>query len=399
MSLFSVNTDQKVLIPLEGTKLSEQQLTERYDLQEWLVSHPKALGEELLIIQKEFSGFDGTGERLDLLALDTEGRLVLIENKRDESGRDAVWQAIKYASYVATFTVEDIENIFEQYLLKYKPKYLELDDSAYDVEHIKETAKSIIQSFLEDNQEINAEIPILNSRNSQRIILVAGEFRREVTSTALWLIERGIEVKCVKVSPHILNGQLLVQIQQIIPIPEASEYMVLLNRKDAAEFSVKTRRNDKTDIRYQYWEQLLEYFSKLNNHLYNNISPKNDHWLNTGSGISGCVYTLLFLQKELRVEFAMGRSKAEENKLLFDFFSKHKLQIEESFGQPLEWLRLDTKKSSRIQFSIIADGYDHNSWENHFKWHLQNIEKLEKAFKPLIGEAYKVLNNTDLQQF
>ncbi|UIP25040.1 DUF4268 domain-containing protein [Acinetobacter towneri] len=42
-----------------------------------------------------------------------------------------------------------------------------------------------------------------------------------------------------------------------------------------------------------YWEELLEYFSKFNNRLYNNISPKSDHWLNTGSGISGCAYTLL----------------------------------------------------------------------------------------------------------
>ena len=53
----------------------------------------------------------------------------------------------------------------------------------------------------------------------------------------------------------------------------------------------------------------------------------------------------------------------------------------------------DDKKSSRIQLSILVDGYDNTSWEQHFKWHLQNIERLEKAFKPLIGEAYKALNN------
>ena len=41
----------------------------------------------------------------------------------------------------------------------------------------------------------------------------------------------------------------------------------------------------------------------------------------------------------------------------------------------------------------MVDGYDNTSWEQHFKWHLQNIERLEKAFKPLIGEAYKALNN------
>ena len=49
---------------------------------------PGCLGEELLIIQKEFSGFDDTQERLDLLALDKDGRLVVIENKLDDSGRD-----------------------------------------------------------------------------------------------------------------------------------------------------------------------------------------------------------------------------------------------------------------------------------------------------------------------
>ncbi len=63
---------------------------------------PESLGEELLIIQKEFDGFDETRERLDLLALDKQGSLVVIENKLDDSGRDVVWQALKYASYCSS---------------------------------------------------------------------------------------------------------------------------------------------------------------------------------------------------------------------------------------------------------------------------------------------------------
>jgi len=99
MSLYTVDTANKKLKPLDITQLKQHNLTERYDLQEWLVSHPEALGEELLIIQKEFDGFDGTGERLDLLALDTKGQLVLIENKRDDSGRDAVYKLISPPKY------------------------------------------------------------------------------------------------------------------------------------------------------------------------------------------------------------------------------------------------------------------------------------------------------------
>jgi len=60
------------------------------------------LGEELLILQEEFDGWDETRERLDVLALDKNGRLVIIENKLDDSGKDVVWQAQKYAAYCSS---------------------------------------------------------------------------------------------------------------------------------------------------------------------------------------------------------------------------------------------------------------------------------------------------------
>jgi len=391
MSLYTVDTTNKKLRPLDGTKLSEQQLTERYDLQEWLVSHPEALGEELLIIQKEYNGFDGTGERLDLLALDTQGRLVLIENKRNDSGRDAVWQAIKYASYVAPFTSDDIEDVYARYLLKNKPHIPDLDDNAYDGDQVHNTARYLIQSFLGKNQETDIQIDTLNPRNSQRIILVAGEFRKEVTNTALWLIDREIDVKCVKVSPYMLSGQLLVDIQQIIPVPEASEYMVRLTRKDAEEVTAKIKRNDSTDMRYQYWEQLLRYFLQQNNTLYNNISPKTDHWLSAATGVSQCTYHLIFLQKALRVDIEFARKNVVENKKLFDFFYERKDEIELKFGHALSWLKLDDRKSSRIEFCIEVDAYRQELWQKHTLWHLEHIQKLENAFRPYMAEAYQVI--------
>ena len=58
---------------------------------EWLANNPTSLGEDLLIIQKEFMDLM-TPERLDLLALDKQGNLVIIENKLDDTGRDVTWQ-------------------------------------------------------------------------------------------------------------------------------------------------------------------------------------------------------------------------------------------------------------------------------------------------------------------
>jgi RecB family endonuclease NucS len=102
--MFTVNYQTNRISPVKTKSFNELGLTERKHLQEWLAHEPSALGEELLIIQKEFDGFDDTRERLDLLALDKDGNLVIIENKLDDSGRDVVWQALKYASYCASLT-------------------------------------------------------------------------------------------------------------------------------------------------------------------------------------------------------------------------------------------------------------------------------------------------------
>jgi RecB family endonuclease NucS len=67
---------------------------ERTTLQESIANKPSRLGDKLLATQKEFSGFSNTNERLDILALDKQGSLVLIENKLDDTARDVTLQAL-----------------------------------------------------------------------------------------------------------------------------------------------------------------------------------------------------------------------------------------------------------------------------------------------------------------
>ena len=97
--LFRVNLENRESDRVEEVDFSRMGLRERKDIQEWVAANPGILGDDLLIIGKEFSGFDLTNERLDLLAVDSNGKLVVIELKRDDTGADAHWQAIKYASY------------------------------------------------------------------------------------------------------------------------------------------------------------------------------------------------------------------------------------------------------------------------------------------------------------
>lgn len=114
--MYILDKDSNQLLNAEPTTFKEQKLKERQHLQEWIAKNPKVLGEELLVIQKEFDGFSDTHERLDLLALDKGGKLVVIENKLDDSGRDVTWQAIKYASYCSSMSQDEIVSIFAKYL-------------------------------------------------------------------------------------------------------------------------------------------------------------------------------------------------------------------------------------------------------------------------------------------
>ena len=186
-------------------------LGEVQHLQEWIRTKPNMLGERLLIINKEFSGWDKTSERLDLLALDEDGNLVVIENKLDNSGKDVTWQALKYASYCSTLTHDQIVQIFQDYLNK-------LGTS--------KDAEDELRDFFEE--EVYSGIRL---NNEQRIILVAADFRIEVTSTVLWLLERNVDIKCIKVTPSKHGENIFIDVEQIIPIKEAEEYQVKLGVK------------------------------------------------------------------------------------------------------------------------------------------------------------------------
>ena len=192
--MYKVNRSENRLVRLEERRFSDLNLHERDHLQEWLVQMPEALGEDLLIIQKEFDGFEDTRERLDVLALDKEGRLVVVENKLDDSGRDVVWQALKYVAYCSSLKKAEIVDICQKYLDRWSKG---------------SNAATNLCEFLEID---DLDGTVLNAGNEQRLMLVAANFRKEVTSTVLWLIGHGIRVQCFRVVPYGFEQELLIDL-------------------------------------------------------------------------------------------------------------------------------------------------------------------------------------------
>lgn len=377
--MYQIDKAHNRIIRLEEKKFSDLKFSERGHLQEWLANEPTAFGEELLIIQKEFDGFDDTNERLDLLALDKDGNLVIIENKLDDSGRDVVWQALKYASYCSTLKKEQIGEIYQKYLDKYEAG---------------KNAQTMIYEFL---NEPNFGEVVINKDNQQRLIFVAAKFRKEVTATVLWLLQHNIQLKCFKATPYSMGDNLLLNLEQIIPIPEAAEYMIGISQKEAEVKIIEKEAKDRHRIRQEFWGKALEVLRASKTDLFNNISPSKDHWIGAGSGISGCPYNLIFGNKVIRVETQIARGSKAENKFIFESLFKQKVQIESTFGHELSWERLDDKKSSYIRYGYAVDGYNRDNWPQMIDWLLEHVIKLELAFKKPLADAMQALKNSGIE--
>ncbi|WP_425040857.1 DUF4268 domain-containing protein [Primorskyibacter sp. S187A] len=359
--MFRVDLTQNRLSRLVQKRFADLNLRERDHLQEWLANQPDALGEELLIIQKEFDGFDETRERLDLLALDKDGNLVVIENKLDDSGRDVTWQALKYTAYVSGLTKTQIVDIYQQYLDRYEGGG---------------NAAVRICEFMEVEE---LEETVLNPGNDQRMIFIAANFRREVTATVLWLLSRGIRAQCFKVTPFSFGEELMVDIQQIIPTPEAADFMIGMSSKENEEKAVQDTQRKRDKVRLDFWEATLEQMSRDGVSLFANISPGRGHWLSAGFGVRSCSFQLIFLRKEARVQLSLDRPNKAENKWLFDRLFAQKEQIEAEFGSELIWRRMDGNKQSLIVFEAEFDGDNRDMWPEISRWLSEHISKLEAA--------------------
>jgi len=377
--MYRVDLTQNRISRLTQRRFSELGLRERDHLQEWLVYQPDALGEELLIIQKEFDGFNETRERLDLLALDKEGNLVVIENKLDDSGRDVTWQALKYTAYVSSLNKSQIIDIYQQYLDRYCGGG---------------NAVAQLCEFLEIEE---LEETVLNPGSGQRMIFIAANFRREVTATVLWLLSRGIKAQCFRVMPFVYGDELFVDLQQIIPTPEAADYMIGISKKEAEEAAAQGAQKRRYDVRMQFWSVALDKLRTDGVTTFANISPSSSNWLTAGSGLRSCQYSMIFGRNEARVEISISRPDAAENKWVFDQLARHQEEIESTFGAKLDWRRMDDKKQCRIVYAQPFDGYNKDNWAEIAGWLSQHVRQLEVTFSQRLIELARSIKLYDLE--
>ena len=371
--MFIIDKEKNRISSLSKKTFTELGFKERENLQEWIANNPEALGEELLIIQKEFDGFNDTRERLDLLALDKQGNIVVIENKLDDSGRDVTWQVLKYASYASSLNKENILKIYQSYLGN--------TGNAED---------KLREFFNKEFGELN-----LNQGSKQRIIMVAGLFRKEVTSTVLWLMSYNVRIQCFKVTPYVLGDNLFLDLEQILPLKDADQYIISMAEKVRDDIASQESSNTSNNLRLEFWEQFIN-FNNSKNSFTKNLSPSRDSWIGISIGISGISINSVVSKNYARNEIYINRGDKQKNKEIFDFFEKHKSEIENEYGNHLEWERMDDRVTCRIKDQLNeVNVFNKEDWGKMNDFLQTTLVKMEKAFREPVKKLSQHLKNSN----
>ena len=142
-------------------------------------------------------------------------------------------------------------------------------------------------------------------------------------------------------------------------------------------------------IRFQFWTQLLAR-ANPRTQLHANISPNELSRIRATAGRPGLMFGYVIQQHTSEIELYIdrGTDADSENEEIFNTLKESKAGIEESFGEPLEWRRLEGKRACRIskQFSLGGYSDDEENWSEIQDTMIDAMIRVEEAFKPHIDK-------------
>lgn len=360
MSLYRVTADKLESVP--RTTFAAESLLERKDLQRLLRRDISPVGDDLLVIAEEYGDWEDSNRRIDLLCLSKSAGLVVVEIKRTEDGGHMELQAIRYAAMVSSMTLD-------QAILAY----------ARACGGEAEAARTEVLNFLQLDSVEDAELT-----GDVRIVLVSADFSTELTTAVLWLNQRGLDITCIRLRPHKMGGEVLIDATQIIPLPEATDYEVKLRAQENEKRKVVGARQE---VFRKFWAQLIDR-SKSRTQLLANRTTTSDHWLSAGIGRSGFNLNLSLVQNEGQVDCYIRVPGGEEKSAaVFNVLRAQKSEIEAKFGSALDWQDLPGRQGCRI-CKELSGGWKspETDWPEMQERYIDTLIRLEGALKKPIQD-------------
>ena len=318
-----------------GSTLAAEGRTEPYDLEPWIESNPEIVGAGVAIIGRQVPTKSGP---IDLLGIDKSGNPIIIELKRSRLPREALAQAVDYASDVASWSIDKLSEICSE-----------------------KHGQSLEEYLGEVFEDIDVES--LNINDTQRIILVGFSIESSLERMIEWLSDNfsvSINAVVLHYTKTTCGDELLTRTSII---SEELEQERVTKRK---KFTIPSSDEPGTYDEATLTAKLTSYLSR------NRVT--NERTLQV-------FLPILLTKKTLtRVEL-----KAEYQKQVpEDEVSKVGYYISMISGQV-------SRKANDFLRQVISYGYPNHTWE-------KDNFALREEYRNLVKEIVEKLNNSEARE-
>ena len=204
-------------------------------LERLLIETPALAGEDLLVLGNQLAEFDEDRDRLDVLAVDRDGELVLIELKVSDDFRTTDLQAIAYAGAYSQRPTDDLADTLAQWSMRRGRQGYEDGTRAHEAAREEFTEFAGLDGF--DDWEPSEKV---------RIKLIAPGFPRRVLHNVRYLGDvygmpiEAIEARLYRDEEHHTH----LTVNRLLPLP-AQEEFDLTRRIQAERVSAENRSRQK----------------------------------------------------------------------------------------------------------------------------------------------------------
>ena len=192
--------------PYTEKSASELYLAEK-DLENWIARNPELLfsTEQVLVISQSVAG----QSMADILALDADGRVVIVEIKRNWSNRETVGQLLEYAAKMTEKNYEYLEELHRDYRSRH---------------HAECPYVSLLERFrkLTDDPMVDSK-DIPKRQKGHRICIVAPGSDEGLSRIVEWLKGYGVPISFVPFTLYADTKDILLEIEPLPKVQEAEK--------------------------------------------------------------------------------------------------------------------------------------------------------------------------------
>ena len=218
--------DGQSLEPLEKSTFEKLGLHEPRDIRPLIKSSIAKILPDIMIVSEEFSDWEGSSRSIDLLGVDRDANLVVIELKRTEHAGHAELQAIRYSAMISKLTFDQMVTTYQNYLVKNNS-----DENAFD------NLLSFFNWPEPDEDKFGQEV---------KIVLMSDDFSDELVASVMWLLDFGLEIRCLRMKPYKYESDVLIDIDTMLPLPETEGFQVKIREKLQKERQYREAKRDYT---------------------------------------------------------------------------------------------------------------------------------------------------------